>query len=280
MIRLFAVLFVACALYVSQSCSGPVYGQSVQDDLLQKLRAHTDVASATLQEEGVIYVLMKGESEPRIVSTLQIDQLKRNGALADSVLDSFVATVTASRDVVEAIPELSSARPVVRSKSTLDGFEQQLATSDKPTALIRYPLVADIEIGFAFQTAGGMRYATQDDLKGLKLTETAFAEVAMRNFDEVTRETQWSNSGGALIAQLDGTYESSLLLIDNLWPEIEKALGGPIVVGVPARDSLIAVRADDSDQVTELRRAMNNEYAYPISSKLLSRKDGRWIEFE
>lgn len=280
MIRLLAVLFAACTLYVFQSCSAPMYGQSVQNDLLQKLRARADVASATLQEEGVINVLMKGESEPRIVSTLQIEQLRRNGALSNSALDSFVESVTTPRNVMEATPELSSARPVVRSRSTLDGFDELLSTWDKPTALIRHPLVADIEVCFAFQMPDGMRYATQADLVNLKITESALAEVAMRNFDEMTLETQWSSSGSALIAELDGTYESSLLLMDNLWPEIEKALGGQIVVGVPARDSLIAVRADDAVQVAQLRRAMDNEYAYPISSKLLSRKDGRWIEFE
>jgi uncharacterized protein YtpQ (UPF0354 family) len=251
----------------------------MQDEVLQKLQARADVTSASLQQDGVISVLMKGETQPRIVSAQQIDQLKRNGALADSALDDFVASVTAPRQVLEAIPELSSARPVVRSKSTLDDFDAQLAKSDKPTAVIRHPVVADIEACFAFQTTHGMRYATQADLEALKITEAAFAEAAMRNFDAITLETQWSQSDNALIAQLDGNYESSLLLIDNLWPEIEKALGGPIVVGVPARDSLIAVRADDAAQVAQLRRAMNNKFAYPISSKLLTRENGHWIEF-
>lgn len=276
----FTTLFLACTLYVSPSLSAPMYAQTAQDDLLQKLRARDDVVSATVQDGGVIHVLMTGESEPRIISTLQIDQLKSNGVFVGELLDSFLAMATAPRDVVEALPELSSVRPVVRSKSTLDGFDELLATWDKPTALVRYPLAADIEVGFAFQMTDGMRYATQADLISLKITKSALAEVAMRNFDAMTLETQWSSSGNTLIAQLDGNYESSLLVIDNLWPEIERALGGPIVVAVPARDSLIAVRADDEAQIAQLRQAMNYDFAYPISSTLLTRENGRWIEFE
>jgi uncharacterized protein YtpQ (UPF0354 family) len=254
--------------------------KNVETELLEKLSARADVASVTKEEDGLLSVLMKGETEPRIVSTEQIEQLNRNVALSDSVLEDFVAAVTVPREALEATPQLGSARPVVRSKSTLDGFEQLLATEDKPAKLIRYPLVADIEAAFVFQTPNGMRYATENDLNTLNISKSDFAEAAMRNFDAMTLKTEWSRSDNVLIAQLDGNYESSLLLIDNLWPEIENALGGPIVVGVPARDSLVAVRADDTGQVAELRRAMDNGYAYPISSTLLTRRNGRWVEFE
>lgn len=274
------MLFAAFALCVSPSCGSPKNDKNVEAELLKKLRARADVTSAIEEEDGLISVLMRGETEPRIVSTQQIEQLEHNIALSDSVLDDFVAAVTTPRDALEATPELASARPVVRSKSTLDGFEQLLATEDTPTRLIRYPLVADIEATFVFQTPHGMRYATESDLKSLKISQSDFAEAAMRNFDAITMETKWSRSDNALIAQLDGNYESSLLLVDNLWPEIENALGGPVVVGVPARDSLVAVRADDTDQIAELRRAMDNDYAYPISSTLLTRRNGRWVELE
>lgn len=280
MFRLSTILLVAFVLCVSPSCGSPMNDKNVEAELLEKLSAHADVASVTKEEDGLLSVLMKGETEPRIVSTEQIEQLKRNVAVSDSVLEDFVAAVTVPRETLEATPELTSARPVVRSKSTLDGFEQPLATEDKPAKLIRYPLVADIEAAFVFQTPNGMLYATENDLYSLNISKSDFAEAAMRNFDAMTQETEWSRSDNVLIAQLDGNYESSLLLVDNLWPEIENALGGPIVVGVPARDSLVAVRADDTDQVAELRRAVENDYAYPISSTLLTRRNGRWVEFE
>lgn len=278
--QLAVVLLVGCILLGSPSYAAPVENPDIQTELLERLRARDDVVSAAVGEDGLISLLMKGDTVPRIISTQQISQLIRNGAHADSALDDFIASVTILREALETPPELSSARPVIRSKSTFDGFDELLASLDEPTALIRYPLVSDIEAGFAFQTPQGTRYATEADLKRLKISQTALAEAAMENFDALTRETQWSKSDNAMIAQMDGNYESSLLLIDNLWPEIEKALGGPIVVGVPARDSLIAVRADDATQVALLRQAMNNEYAYPISSKLLTLSNGRWVEFE
>lgn len=280
MIRLAAVLFVACMLIGSPNCGAPMDPQDTQAELLERLRARADVASANAGEDGLISVLMKGEIEPRIVSTQQIEQLIRNGAHADTVLDDFVAAITVRREALEAAPEISAALPVVRSKATFDDFDQLIAAWEEPTALIRYPVAADIEAGFAFQTPHGMRYVTEADLKALNISRADFAEAAMRNFDDMTRETQWSQSDNAMIAKLDGTYESSLLLLDNLWPEIEKALGGPVVVGVPARDSLIAVRADGTAQIAQLRRALSSTYAYPVSSKLLTLRNGRWVEFE
>ena len=248
--------------------------------VLEKIRARADVISAQVQPDGCIAVTMKGEAEARIACTDNLSLMAKNTDLSEEALDHFVGQVTTPLDVLDQPPPLSTLRPALRATATLDAFDVQLATWKEPTSIIRRPFAADITLCFVFDVPSGLRYATQSDLKKIGITEDALAAAAARNFDALTGATRWSRSGNAMIAELDGNFELSLLTLDDLWPEIEKALGGPIVVGVPARDSVVAVRVDDADALEKVRQAMRNTFAHPISSQLLMRKNSKWVEFK
>jgi uncharacterized protein YtpQ (UPF0354 family) len=230
-----------------------------------------------MQPDGCIEVEVKDE-ENRYVCPQNFALQAQNTDLPDSEIDHFVAQVMSVDPDSTDIPRLTAVRPVLRATETLDAFDVQLGSAKHPTRLVREPFAADVSVGFVFDTPQGMRYATHADLADLGITLKELVAAAEKNLEAVTEETRWSRMGNVMIAEFDGNYESSLLTLDDLWPEIERELGGPIVAGVPARDSVVVTRADDAKSIAEVRRAMSYDFAYPISSKLFVRQNGSWSE--
>ena len=279
----FALAFVAAIFSLAPTAlAAPPSAAEVQLKVLAKLKANAAVAKATLRADGCIDALLKTEKEPRVICTDNLALLIKNSDLPDSVIDDFVErNALAKIDTGPAqISLLKAAWPVMRATETLDAFDAGLTSGKDPTRLVRDAFAADVSVAYVFDIGQGMRYATEKDLTEMGASHAALTTAAMKNLSDATGETRWERSGNAMLADFDANYNSSLIMLDDLWPEIEKQLGGPIAVGIPSRDSIIAVRTDDAAAVAEIRAAMNHDYAYAISSKLFKRENGKWVEFK
>jgi hypothetical protein len=83
---------------------------------------------------------------------------------------------------------------------------------------------------------------------------------------------------------LDGNFEASLLLLDDLW---DQALSGyapnGFVIAVPARDVLAFCDQASEEGVGELREVAARLFPggdHLISPQLFSREGDRWVPFD
>ena len=78
------------------------------------------------------------------------------------------------------------------------------------------------------------------------------------------------------------TYAAGALLLDFVWEQLDSIVDGDIVVGVPARDTIIFADSDDADALVELRQEVTYVVTtghHTISETLLRRSGGKWELF-
>ena len=76
-----------------------------------------------------------------------------------------------------------------------------------------------------------------------------------------------------------GTYEASLLLLDEIWIPNAIAVQGDVVVGIPARDLLLVTGSQTPGGVDKLRQVVNataQDANYKLTNTLFVRRNGRF----
>jgi uncharacterized protein YtpQ (UPF0354 family) len=91
-----------------------------------------------------------------------------------------------------------------------------------------------------------------DLLRDSGLSQTVLAEKALQNLQSRAADLTPQPVGGATAMVLDRYYESSLLLLPDVWTAIDAQIG-TVVVAVPTRDLVMYVDGDDPDSLTDLR---------------------------
>ncbi len=137
-----------------------------------------------------------------------------------------------------------------------------------------------------FVDAGqSFEYVQNRHLSKAKITEDELHATALNNLLTFMGERTGMQQHGNIFAMfLDGNFEASLLLVDQLWDEslVGYAPNG-FVVAVPARDVLAFADAKSSAGMTELRGLIDRLFPdgdHLISRDLYRRAAGRWLRFE
>lgn len=96
--------------------------------------------------------------------------------------------------------------------------------------------------------------------------------------------TRMQPHGNIFAMFLDGNFESSLLLVDQLWDQalVAYAQNG-FVVAVPARDVLAFTDGNSAAGIAELRGLVSKLFPngdHLISQDLFKRQSGRWLKFQ
>ena len=84
---------------------------------------------------------------------------------------------------------------------------------------------------------------------------------------------------------VDQNLESSLLLVDLLWDQVEQQLPGETVAAVPTRDVILVTGTEVSGGIESLERAIdrtwkNSEQRLQLTRSLLVRRDKSWHIFD
>lgn len=131
-------------------------------------------------------------------------------------------------------------------------------------------------------------YLNAGDLREAGMTEAMILSTGLRNL----RARAFSSSpglnirggSGVFALTMGGNFESSMVLIDELWDKTLKAHlpNGP-VVAIPSRDICVFCDARSADGVQRLRdltRRVTDGGKELVSDKLVRRQGGRWVPLE
>ena len=76
-----------------------------------------------------------------------------------------------------------------------------------------------------------------------------------------------------------GTLEASLLLMADIWQDLEVAVDGRLVAAAPSRDLLMFTGENASEAVQQMRdmvAKIHRDETYLVSRELLIRNNNRW----
>jgi uncharacterized protein YtpQ (UPF0354 family) len=176
-------------------------------------------------------------------------------------------------------PELCADQivPLVRDTAYRDCVDEH----DRD--LIAAYLVGDLWIIYAVDLPDSTKVLQSKQANKLGLGAEALREVSLANLVKLVTDTEISPYGRCHVLSCENlAYASSLLLIDYVWEQAALLVAGDVVVGIPARDTVIFADADDSAGLQELRQEVAYVFAnghHLISETLLRRKRRKWMVF-
>lgn len=177
--------------------------------------------------------------------------------------------------------------PVLKSVAWLAEVQAMTQRNSSPEMLEKnqiaaLPFVADMVIVFAFDAPGSMSFATVSVLAELEVTANdALLNTAKQVLRERLPPVSVRKGSASALLTCGGTFESSLLLLDDVIGGMSFLVEGDLIALAPTRDVLMITGTDMEGGLEETVAVMNDlvrgNPQYPLSQVPLLRKDGRWI---
>jgi hypothetical protein len=180
----------------------------------------------------------------------------------------LIAPVRAERErVVAQVKHRAAVEQVV-----------ELYGADGP---VTEPLAGDAVLLYALDLPNGIMPLRESQRLSLGLAREALRGLAAENLLALHDVVRVSGYPGHthLMVTCGGNYEASMLLVPELWAEIDPVLQGDRVVAIPNRDLLLIGDGANPalvEQVAGFAKEMNEKGAYPVVPHLLTWREDRW----
>jgi len=123
-------------------------------------------------------------------------------------------------------------------------------------------------------------YVQGRDLRRADVSEDELHRQAVVNLAELADRQLTIRDNGAVSALfLDGNFEASLLLVDDLWTQRLREYAHDPIVAIPARDILAFADVESAAGISALWGVVNRVWSsgdHLLSKNLYRRVDGRW----
>lgn len=206
-----------------------------------------------------------------------------------AVIDDYVAGILEADRGGTTFIDVSRIVPVIKGPAFLDAFAQSAehggGTAQLP-AFDRYN--DDLIILYAEDAPRSLRFLFEEHLAEAGVSREARLGLAIENLHALLPDLETFENQRIHGLVVDGIYESSLLLFDELWGDAgwtRRTLGlsGEPIVAVPTRNLLLVVDSDDPASVALLREiavSMFVQEPYPVAGRLFVYRNGRFEVFD
>jgi uncharacterized protein YtpQ (UPF0354 family) len=115
-------------------------------------------------------------------------------------------------------------------------------------------LAGELYVFYGFDLPGAFRLVSRRDCARMQLDAGDLRPLAVRNLTRRRARPQIKQAPAAAMFVLDGDLESSLLLVDHLWEQIDPQLPGELIAAVPSRDMLAVTGSQVPGGIAALTR--------------------------
>ncbi len=286
----YSALGVAGALAEWQRAGRGLQGTRLSDPALLTAhfaaRLYEELPDASISVDGLLRVSAQtadGRSTRAYLANL-LREAERGPRNAIAAVERYVSSALEALE--NAGDGLEGGKrevvPIVRSRGLLDDCAE--LEIEPP---VHDPLAGDLIIVYAFDLPRSIRQLQGTDLGLLEVAPEELGPLAASNLrrllprDQIERKPSAGRAACLWVA--GGNYESSLLVLPELWQEEAAAVEGDLLACVPARDLLVT--GDSADPtIRELMRRMWEDIAasgdHPISPTILKWTDDGWVADE
>jgi len=288
MAALVAVALAGCG--ARSPVSAPTWQEGIETPQLSDAEFTELYARAVRERFPDLNVRVAGRRELEIITdtaeySIYLDNAwdaaAGNPGQRSAVVARYLGTLesTLSATPVGPAPALDRVLPVVRGADLFAGGDPG------PTEASFYsePLAADLRVYYAVTGDGYIEYLTRAQIDSLGVPPSELRERAVDNLVASLASLLRQGLHGLYLIDAGGSFESSLLLVDDLWETQRDVLQGDVVAAVPTRDVILYTGSQATEALEALRRVSEEVYAtgaYPVSRVLLVRRDGRWLPYE
>jgi uncharacterized protein YtpQ (UPF0354 family) len=198
-----------------------------------------------------------------------------------TILDAHIASIL--EGFLQSEQEYSTADhaqiyPVLRHREYRQTFEAEISDQEPGLKLVTIGSVGDTEILFVLDRPSHAVFLTQQLLEELQLTLSELEATAQGNLarksESLRIEGEW-----LYFLELDGFYEASMLLEDNLWNKVINQIGD-VLLAMPNRDLVVFLPTSTADAEKTLRDIISDygvTQPYPLSEHIFRREGSDWV---
>lgn len=172
--------------------------------------------------------------------------------------------------------------PMLKQMASLDGAATlaDLTPADSP---VLRPLAADVVVMYAIDRPNRLEYITHKAFDAMGMDLDALHQLAVQNLPRCLDRIQLHDCGDGVIGiSAGGTFEATLLLLDELWPRLASHLPGQPLAAIPSRD-LIFVIGSEQPRAFELIAARARtplaDRRHELSTSVFIRQGQHWSAY-
>jgi uncharacterized protein YtpQ (UPF0354 family) len=203
-------------------------------------------------------------------------------------LDELIATVAGgyveSRSGPDRV-EAATIMPVIKDNAWVSGaMDLMRARSDKDFREPVHDKLNDrLVVFYVEDRPRAVQYLTEQRLAASGLKRADLRALALNNLQALIAVIRIQEGRGVYMVTAGGTYESSLLLLDDFWRARRIAVDGDYIVAIPSRDQLFVAGSKNHEAVARLRVIAARDYrdsADRLSEDLFIYRNGAFTRFE
>jgi uncharacterized protein YtpQ (UPF0354 family) len=142
----------------------------------------------------------------------------------------------------------------------------------------------DLNCLYAIDTGNSFHIIQERHLREWDITKEQLHALALENFRSliVQKMTAKGDTNGIILI-VDGNLEAGLVLIDEIWVQLQDQIGEAVVITVPSRDVLMATGKSNRTMINKFKENSKQILLtgdHPLSKNLFIRENGNWRFFE
>lgn len=222
---------------------------------------------------------LAGDATANISLHRGYDEFVAAPAERDEILARWVAAQ--QRLVNPQPPKRESIVPMIKDQRWLGNHYANYSEPVEPGSgrdILHDGINEEIIVAYA-EFGGGIHYLHVSDLEVLGLTRDELRTLALANLRERTPERTVKMAGDVWTVNVGGNFESACMIDDDFWRLPELTQLDPVIVAAPERNFLIVAPGDSPEEIWHfafMADALARDAAYPISSSLMIRRNGRF----
>jgi uncharacterized protein YtpQ (UPF0354 family) len=155
-----------------------------------------------------------------------------------------------------------------------------LAESDSQGMNVhRENVAADLFVVYGEDGPDYLRFVNRDAYAELGLSAKVMRATALDNLRARLPKIERFGEGPVYMLAAGGTFESSLLLMPEVWKDVDEAVDGRVIAATPSRDLLMFTGENALEAISEMRQMaekIHRDGNYLVSKELLMLSDGVW----
>lgn len=171
--------------------------------------------------------------------------------------------------------------PVIKDRAFVTETLEYLKSQGKDTSdfFVVEDYNEELVIVYAVDSRQSLRYMNPSMLKELELHGESLRSLAVSNLKRILPEINARGQSPLWMLTAGGTFESSLLLLDNVWDKTRFRIEGEIVVAIPCRDVLLVTDSSSEVGLQGIRRAAAEarSAAYRLTDRLFIRRNSEFV---
>ena len=170
--------------------------------------------------------------------------------------------------------------PLIRVLAAEDtGRVIEVADEDWP---VTRPFCADLIVNYAVDLPSHFEFINAWQLAEHGMTEDELHRLAMGNLPKRLPSIELHGEAPKFMVTAGGNFEATLLLVDDLWEQLEEQMAGGVLATVPARDLLFVSASGWEDGLPFLRDMASKDWEsrYALSQCVLARREGKWVPYD